>query len=249
MQDYVSDLVPSLNLTTLNESFWKFYICTAVRKFIFFLDPLRRGKISIQTILLSPILTEMFELRENEMSRDYERTNWFSAYSSLRIYGQFLNLDLDRNGMLSRAELAGYSNGTLTGIFLDRVFQEYQTYNGQMDYKAFLDFVLAMENIQTPEAIAYCFRLLDIKGQKYLDEFTVGYFFKAVMEAMEATGVEMVDVADVTNEIFDMAHPADPDIISLQDLLDCGVGGTIVNILSDTRGFWNYDNREPGDGK
>ncbi|KAJ3029836.1 Serine/threonine-protein phosphatase 2A regulatory subunit B'' subunit gamma [Rhizophlyctis rosea] len=246
MQDYVSDLIPSLNLQNLNESFYKFYICTAVRKFIFFLDPMRRGKISIQTILLSPILTEMFELRENELSRDYERTNWFSAYSSLRIYGQFLNMDLDRNGMLSRSELAGYSNGTLTGVFLDRVFQEYQTYGGQMDYKAFLDFVLAMENIQTPEAIAYCFRLLDIKGQGFLDEFTVSYFFKAVLEAMDAMGQEVVDVADVTNEIFDMAHPKDTSIITLQDLLECGVGGTIVNILSDTRGFWAYDNREMG---
>ena len=63
------------------------------------------------------------------------------------------------------------------------------------DYKAFLDFVLAMENIQTPEAIAYCFRLLDIKGQKYLDEFTVGYFFK-VRQAL------MIRILNVVHDIF-----------------------------------------------
>jgi serine/threonine-protein phosphatase 2A regulatory subunit B'' len=35
-------------------------------------------------------------------------------------------------------------------MFVNRVFEEYQTYEGQMDYKAFLDFALAMENKKTP---------------------------------------------------------------------------------------------------
>jgi serine/threonine-protein phosphatase 2A regulatory subunit B'' len=38
-----------------------------------------------------------------------------------------------------------YSWG-LTSIFIDRVFEEFQTFEGEMDYKTFLDFVLAMEN-------------------------------------------------------------------------------------------------------
>ena len=37
--------------------------------------------------------------------------------------GQFLNLDLDHNGMLSRTELSKFNNSTLTDIYLDRVFQ------------------------------------------------------------------------------------------------------------------------------
>ena len=47
--------------------------------------------------------------------------------------------------MLKKTELARYSPG-LTGIFIDRIFEEYQTFEGEMDYKTFLDFVLAMEN-------------------------------------------------------------------------------------------------------
>ena len=33
-------------------------------------------------------------------------TNWFSAPSALRVYGQYLNLDKDHNGMLSKEELS-----------------------------------------------------------------------------------------------------------------------------------------------
>jgi len=35
-----------------------------------------------------------------------QESNWFSAPSALRVYGQYLNLDKDHNGMLSREELS-----------------------------------------------------------------------------------------------------------------------------------------------
>ena len=35
-----------------------------------------------------------------------QESNWFSAPSALRVYGQYLNLDKDHNGMLSKEELA-----------------------------------------------------------------------------------------------------------------------------------------------
>ena len=47
--------------------------------------------------------------------------------------------------MLSQEELQRYGTGTLTPAFVERVFQECLTYEGEMDYKTYLDFVLAME--------------------------------------------------------------------------------------------------------
>jgi serine/threonine-protein phosphatase 2A regulatory subunit B'' len=73
----------------------------------------------------------------------------FSKQSALKVYERYLKLDLDHNGLLSKNELSKYSWG-LTDIFIDRVFEEYQTFEGEMDYKTFLDFVLAMENKKTP---------------------------------------------------------------------------------------------------
>jgi len=47
-------------------------------------------------------------LRDEELPKDLQDANWFSAPSALRVYGQYLNLDRDHNGMLSQEELGGY---------------------------------------------------------------------------------------------------------------------------------------------
>lgn len=58
-----------------------------------------------------------------------------STYYNIFYYvskGQYLNLDKDHNGMLSKEELSRYGTATLTSVFLDRVFQECLTYDGEM---------------------------------------------------------------------------------------------------------------------
>lgn len=69
-------------------------------------------------------------MRDEEAPKGAQETNWFSAPSALSIYGHYLNLDKDHNGMLSKAELGGYGSGTLTTVFLDRLFAECITYDG-----------------------------------------------------------------------------------------------------------------------
>lgn len=49
---------------------------------------------------------------------------------------------------------------------------------------------------------------------------------------------------DVKDEIFDMVRPKDPYKITLQDLINCGQGDTVISILIDLNGFWTYENRE-----
>ena len=71
-----------------------------------------------------------------------------------------------------------YGTGTLTGVFLERVFQECLTYEGEMDYKTYLDFVLALENRHEPQSLHYLFRILDINNKGYLDTFCLNYFFR-----------------------------------------------------------------------
>lgn len=82
-------------------------MCTAVRKFFFFLDPLGTGKIRIRDILSCSYLDDLLELRDDETPKDALEINWFSAPSALSVYGHYLNLDKDHNGMLSKTELAG----------------------------------------------------------------------------------------------------------------------------------------------
>ena len=84
---------------------------------------------SIHSLVFSPALSELYELRDPELS---VYTNWFSSESTQRVYGDFLKMDQDRNGMISRKELAHYRNGNLTKSFLDRVFFNVQLFNGEM---------------------------------------------------------------------------------------------------------------------
>ena len=48
VENYISELIESLpQLDGLDKSFHSFYVCTAVRKFFFFLDPIHTGTIRI----------------------------------------------------------------------------------------------------------------------------------------------------------------------------------------------------------
>ncbi|XP_050297092.1 serine/threonine-protein phosphatase 2A regulatory subunit B'' subunit gamma-like [Anthonomus grandis grandis] len=206
LENYINDLLPGLcQLDGLEKSFHSF--CTAVRKFLFFLDGARTNRIRILDILASTFLDDLLELRDEELSKEMQEQNWFSAPSALRIYGHYLNLDRNHNGMLSKTELAS----TLTKPFLDRVFQTCLTYGGEMDYKTYLDLVLALENRSEPQVLAFLFKILDIKECGYLDAFTLSYFFRAIQEQMKARSDQPVPFNDVKDELFDMVRPKDPE--------------------------------------
>ena len=49
---------------------------------------------------------------------------------------------------------------------------------------------------------------------------------------------------DVKDELWDMAKPKLPNAITLEDLLNCGVGDVITSMLIDAKAFYEYDQRE-----
>jgi len=50
-----------------------------------------------------------------------------------------------------------------------------------MDYKGFLDFVLAYENKKTDEALLYFWKVLDIYEKGVIDSFIINTFFKEIV--------------------------------------------------------------------
>ncbi len=78
----------------------------------------------------------------------------------------------------------------------------------EMDYKTFLDFVLAMENKNTTQSIEYFWRLVDIKHNGRLDAGVIRYFFNAIIRCLEQRELDKgIKQEDVTDEIFDMVRP------------------------------------------
>lgn len=135
-----------------------------------------------------------------------------------------------------------------------------------MDYKAYLDFVLALENRHEPQALHYLFRILDFEHTGYLTAFSLNYFFKGITDQIVAHRAERVDFEDVKDQVFDMVKPKDPLRITLKDLINwfvvffflipivffnhlpiqfsSGQGETVISILIEFHKFWAYDNRE-----
>ncbi|GKV38996.1 hypothetical protein SLEP1_g46839 [Rubroshorea leprosula] len=163
----------------------------------------------------------------------------------------FLALDKDQSGTLSKQELKEYADGTLTEIFIERVFDEHVRRgksggpnSREMDFESFLDFVLALENKDTPEGLTYLFHCLDLHGRGYLTTADIHSLFRDVHQKWIEGGNYELCIEDVRDEIWDMVKPADPLTITLADLLSCKQGGTVASMLIDVRGFWAHDNRE-----
>lgn len=71
LENYIFELIPIFaQLQNQQENFYPFYVITAVRKFFFFLDPKRTGRIYIKDMLTSPILAELYELRQDRFTQE-----------------------------------------------------------------------------------------------------------------------------------------------------------------------------------
>ena len=82
-----------------------------------------------------------------------------------------------------------------------------------------------MENKKSPQALAYFWKILDIYGKGAIDTFVINMFFKEVLGKLTEKNGEVekdFNVEDIKDEIFDMAKPATPLAITLEDLINCG---------------------------
>ena len=104
---------------------------------------------------------------------------------------KYLKLDIDHHGLLRKYELA-YS-WVLTSIFIDKIFEAYQTFGGEMDYKTFLDFVLAIEIF---------WRILNVNNKRALDTFVINMFFRTIIQKLESNDKFGFHVDYVKDEFF-----------------------------------------------
>jgi len=278
-------------LQSLPMGFANQYRRIATRRFMFFNDPRRRGKARISALLASDALSEFNELHAAREDDPSLAKNWFSLASAQRVYKSYLDLDLDMNGTLSKAELKKYTvdprNAALgctaqglTDLFVDRLFEEHslkglagarrvradrlkpiatnvdpfvaksmekrrKAMESEMDFHAFLDFVLAWSEKEHPASLAYLFRVLDVNRTGALTNAEIWTFLKSIHETWTSDPDNYdLNMLDVQDEIFDMVKPAEAGRITLEDLQRCGCAGTVIEILCDHTGFWRYDNRE-----
>ena len=77
LESYIFELISTLpKLEVIENLFYSFYVCIAVRKLFLFLDPLRTGKVKITEILASlekyiGCLDQLIELRDEELRKEH----------------------------------------------------------------------------------------------------------------------------------------------------------------------------------
>jgi serine/threonine-protein phosphatase 2A regulatory subunit B'' len=227
----------------ISEDIREYYLLVAQRKFFFFLDPKRSGKIYINEIITSNILTEFNDMKEKPQNDQQGSTNWFSLTNFWRIYKKYIDLDKDKNGMLSKEELIRFGPG-LTMIFVDRIFEEYQKYENAIDFKQFIDFVLAMENRKSPASIQYIWRAIDVYHKNAVDTFVLNMFYKQVVKKLLNRGKGEYKIDDIKDELWDMIKPKNENYITLQDILNSTYSDTVLSLLIDAKAFYLHDQKE-----
>lgn len=242
IMEQINEKMPQLE--KLDDDFFPTYVVYAARRFFFFLDRHRIRKIKIKDVLLSDVMNEFNELNEETLPPRYEATNWFSVPYVTRIHGMYIELDTDQNGLLSEAEFLNYGSGTLTIPLVQRLFQACQTYNGEVDYKIYLDFVLAKENMRTDQSLRFFARLLDANDDGKITRQIITRFWEGIATHKLMAQAEPLRSIDICNEIFDMIRPKQPGFIAVKELVESGYGHTVCSMLTDVDGFFNYENRE-----
>ena len=243
LENYIKKVIVNFPFySEISEEIKEYYLLVAQRKFFFFLDPKRTGKIFINDIVISNVLSEFLDLEKVTNKKEMEY-NWFSLYNFSRIYRKYVLLDKDKNGLLSKKELIKYSPG-LTSIFIDRIFEEYQKYDNAIDFKQFIDFVLAMENKKEPASIQYIWRAIDVYHNNKIDTFVINMFFKGVIKKLMNRDKGEYRIDDIKDEIWDMIHPKNQHYITLQDVLNSKYSDTVLSLLIDAKAFYQHDQKE-----
>lgn len=86
LENFIVASIPKIpSVRRLQQRLLPNYVLTAMRKFQFFIK--QKGKIHINDILASPVLQEFAEVRTEDLDKERELSNWFSAPNFLSLIG------------------------------------------------------------------------------------------------------------------------------------------------------------------
>jgi len=256
LERYLFRLIPEISgHDKMTPSFYPYYVFTAARRFFFFLDTRRTQRINIKKLGHSSVMEELLYMKrlsqvQNDLDPSQISTNWFSIDNALKLYGTFLDLDQSKTGVLTVEEMLQFAGtpdepAQLTRVALERIFEANVLYSPlEMDFKAFLDLCLAIENKNTHESLTYFWRAIDIDKSGRLGPSTIEFFYRGVYEALRAVNYDAPSPSNIVIEVFDIVGCNDARGPTFSEIVKSGQGQVVFSLLLDCGGFWNYDNRE-----
>ena len=107
-----------------------------------------------------------------------------------------------------------------------------------MDFKTFLDLVIALETLDTKQSLQYFFRILDIIHCGKITPMSISYFYTDIQKGLQEGGWDAPILEDIRGEIYDMAGVNEADALLLS-AVDTEVSTTLIvsaeGVINDNR--------------
>lgn len=256
VENYVREVVEHRNFSPdFYASMMRFYCCTVARKMFWDLDSTNRKMISIEALLQSSVLRVWEEMG---FSQEEEIGNWMIPTVTLHLHEKFLSLDSRNRGTLMIDDLKRYKKGLptmvndglmpnvspLSSLYVDRYFETNALrQNGEMDFREFVDFVIALEILPQCPRPLYFWNIFDLEHKGVLTPMTVNSFFRETHGKVKEVVPTIPPREILIPEFFDMISTAQPLCITRKEFVEAPQAGLFSSIIIDCLSFWAYENR------
>jgi len=148
--------------------------------------------------------------------------------------------ELNFNHMSNDITYAEYSNTIKKSVMSDKTLKNSNIYQYQsiFHFRDFIWFMLARENKDSPEAIEYWFRCIDLDDDGYISIYELEKFYIEQCKHMVLLHIsDYWTFPDFLCYLLDMIKPKIPNKISLSDLRRSQNSTTFFNMLFDIRQY------------
>ena len=202
--------------------------------------------------LVRPHIKVVFQtLEQLQQEDDINRIREYFSYEHFYvIYCKFWDLDLDRDLLVSHADLCKHDSHAVSQRAIDRIFagtvsKKLTSKSMKMSYSDFVWFLISEEDKQTCTSIEYWFRVMDLDGDGVLSMYELEHFWEEQLQRMiQQDFADLLPFEDILCEMLDLVKPADPCKITLSDLKKCKLTHVFLNTFLNFKKFFEIQQRQ-----
>ncbi|CAL6035874.1 Conserved_hypothetical protein [Hexamita inflata] len=226
LQNYITELYPSFN-NGITPDTEPFYICYVTKAISFFLDPKGTKKMNLNALVSSFYLQSALSLHPHENARIFgplsaQNSSIFTLAAFQQAYAMFQQASArspESCGLLSKNN-TGYLQFYPSRKFVESWYFSLELYNGCIDFRQYVDYLLALSYPCSTAAGFYVFNILDAQWHKgYITREDVKEYFDSIFDDMLKIYSEVgIPKDDFIDEIFDNIKPKDGKNIYFSDI-------------------------------